>query len=935
MPILVVERGDDKGLELQIADGNVYLFGRDPKVCAVVLSDNQASRRHFQIESKTGAWTLTDLNSTNGTFLNDEQVQSASLRIGDKIQVGDTILSLLSDQRQETQHGLVGKTLGGYEIIERVGRGGMGTVFKANALSLNREVAFKVLSSKLLKDSKFIEQFVSEARAAGQLNHPNIVQVYDVGKDRNIHFFSMEFMDGASLQDKIGKDGKLSWEEAMDVLEHAARALVFAERKGIVHRDVKPDNLMLTSDGQVKLADLGLARHLEKGKTAQDEGIFGTPHFISPEQAQGQEVDHRADIYSLGATAYRLLAGRTPFTGKNVSELVQKQINDEPEPLKQFAPDTPTELIDLISRMMKKNRDERPESASAVLGELEQIRLQYHLKAAGVGKGGKGVFIAVAVAVLAVAAVVVLALTKKDPPPTIITNGTQLPMQGTQAPEIVIRDDPEQKAKTAFLTIQLEEARMGRVEESWKTRRDEWLSVVKRYEQLAIDHAGQNHAKKAAARGKEIKRIIEEKSAAEAAALATASTAWNSLKAKVGNALDDGRYAEALKLLEMALADEKFAAALKLISEAREQVETWTSEATGSIKARFSAAFTARKADALELAKAGKYAEAVAALKAFLAQAAGDATDDPFGRALVEAKALAKTMGDELKAKLTDQIAADRALYYATYREIRHHATEATGDAPNQIFDFQFEAAAEKFAALLGEGDGTLVSAPYRDRAARKVASLQRIQGLVDVLIEKINSGDLLQARLQFPPAIAGGDDVTLEFNRRKTPVATREGIEVAKKIKVGGVVASSSEFVHFDRLSPLEFWELIFLSGQRFEMTPEHHAAAADFLAECGVELGLGEEIEAAGSALAGPEKAHLEGELTAITAWRLILDARADTPPENWNIAAGRFVEEHALTDYFLLIYGFDGVGRKALLPGEILNQFFAERLTPLLWE
>jgi len=938
VPIVVVERGNDKGREVRIEDGKIYAFGRDPKVAAIVLSDSLSSRRHFEIEAKGGAYTLTDCNSTNGTFLNDEPVKSAALKIGDKIQIGDTILSFLSDQGQETQQGLVGKTLGGYQILERVGRGGMGTVFRAVQLSLNREVAFKVLSSRLLVDSKFIEKFVSEARAAGQLNHPNIVQVYDVGTDRNLHFFSMEFMDGASLQDKIGKDGKLDWEETLDVLEHAARALVFAERKGIVHRDVKPDNLMLTSDGQVKLADLGLARHLEKGKTARDEGIFGTPHFISPEQAQGKDVDPRADLYSLGATAYRLLAGRTPFTGKNVSEIIHKQIHEDPEPLKKFAPECPEELIDLIQRMMKKDPDERPESARLLLEELEQIRLQYHLKAAGVGKSGKGVLIAVAVAVLAVAAVVVLALTRKDPPPPApIATGTGRPAVGTQEPTIIIEKNPERDAELAFTHLKLEEGDIGKLDVTWKTHRDEWLALALRYEQVSRDHAGTSYAGIAATRATEIAGLIETRVQAEAEALKQAGAAWNSLKAQVNNALDDGRYGDALTGLTEALQDEKLVAALKVLTDAREQVETWKSEAGGSIRARFDAAWTATRNSAQQLRKHGQFAEAVQAMRDFFATASGAATGDPFDRALAEARTLAAAFKVEFQGILEKQIQADRQEFYSTYVKIRHHSDAVRAPDTNPVFDFDFAAAAQAFEALLAtSGTGTgLKTGPYRDRARHKVETLKTVQSLLDALAEAINSGNLTQDRLDLPQELAGGRGTTIEFNLKKDPVATREGIELLKKIKVHGTTATSAQFLHFNKFTAQQLWELMFLSGQRFAMTPQHHAAAAEFLAECGVEFGLEDCIDAAGEALDPARRKSLRAELAAIQAWNRLLAARTDSPPENWSIDANRFLESHLKTDFFILIYGFEGAGRKSLLPPAVLKSFYSERLDPLEWE
>src|SRR5688572_10425450 len=298
MPVLLVERGNDKGLTLKIEPAKTYVVGRENDKAAFQLNDPMASRAHFQISSLNGTFRIRDMKSRNGTKLNDEKLPpegDAEVKIGDKIQVGETIFSFLSDEKEESAAGgLIGKTIGGYKLLQRVGRGGMGTVYKAEQMSLNRVVALKVLSAKLLSDPLFVEKFVAEAKAAGGLTHPNIVQVIDVGSDRGIYYFSMEFLDNGSVGDVATKEGKVPWARALEMMTDAARGLIFAEKRGIVHRDIKPDNLMLTSEGAVKIGDLGLAKKAEDlgGEGGQ---IFGTPHFIAPEQAQGKPVDNRAD----------------------------------------------------------------------------------------------------------------------------------------------------------------------------------------------------------------------------------------------------------------------------------------------------------------------------------------------------------------------------------------------------------------------------------------------------------------------------------------------------------------------------------------------------------------------------------------------------------------------------------------------------------------
>ena len=374
MPYLVVENGNNRGLKIEIAEGAKVTLGRDAKA-DVPVSDHLCSRCHFEIRSESGEFVLEDMGSSNGTFVNDERIQRAILRHGDGIQAGETQLTFLLEGDQ-TGRGLVGKVLGGYRILERIGRGGMGTVYKANQTSLNRTVALKILSPKVAEDPTFVAKFQKEAQAAGRLNHPNIVQVYDVGSDGGLHFYSMEYIENGSVQDLATREGVVETDLAVEIVIDAARGLEYAEKKHLVHRDIKPDNLMVNSEGVVKIADLGLARdggrNRETGDTDDDEGIFGTPHFIAPEQAQGLAVDTRSDIYSLGASFYRLVTGNTPFQGDNVREIVSKQIHDAPKPVRDINRKVPANVAQIIEKMMEKDPDDRYANASDLLVDLER-----------------------------------------------------------------------------------------------------------------------------------------------------------------------------------------------------------------------------------------------------------------------------------------------------------------------------------------------------------------------------------------------------------------------------------------------------------------------------------------------------------------------------------------------------------------------------------
>lgn len=208
--------------------------------------------------------------------------------------------------------------VGRYELIEKIGEGGMAIVYKAKDRLLNRYVAIKILRPEFVKDEKFIENFRKESQAAAGLSHPNIVNVYDVGQEGNIHFIVMELIDGKSLSQVIEEEGRLDYKEAISITKQVASALSLAHKNQIIHRDVKPHNILITSSGTAKLADFGIAMAVSKESIAEGkEKIMGSVHYFSPEQARGAYVDERSDIYSLGIVLYEMLTGKVPFDGDN------------------------------------------------------------------------------------------------------------------------------------------------------------------------------------------------------------------------------------------------------------------------------------------------------------------------------------------------------------------------------------------------------------------------------------------------------------------------------------------------------------------------------------------------------------------------------------------------------------------------------------------
>jgi serine/threonine-protein kinase len=368
MPRLLIEKGPDRGKSATVSAGQQLVAGRD-KSADLQLSDNMASRRHFMIASKGSIFGLKDLSSANGTLVNGRRADGATrLQYGDSIQVGETLISWLSDEQAGTR-GMTGQVVGGYRIEERLGRGAMGTVFKATQLSLGRTIALKVLAHELTKDAKFCEMFLKEARAAGSLNHPNIIQVYDVGDEKGSYYFSMEFAAKGSVLDELQERKTIALPRAVRIIRDACSALDYAERKGLVHRDIKPDNLMVMEDDTVKLGDLGLAMSTVELQAEQD-GVFGTPHYIAPEQAMGKPIDHRADIYALGATFYRMLSGRTMFSGATVKEILKKQVREPHPPITEFVHDCPEGIRRILDSMLVKNPAERYQHASEVASDL-------------------------------------------------------------------------------------------------------------------------------------------------------------------------------------------------------------------------------------------------------------------------------------------------------------------------------------------------------------------------------------------------------------------------------------------------------------------------------------------------------------------------------------------------------------------------------------
>jgi beta-lactam-binding protein with PASTA domain len=257
-----------------------------------------------------------------------------------------------------------------YRLKEKIGSGGMADVYVADDLLLGREVAVKILNAQYAADPAFIQRFRLEAQAAANLNHPNIVNIYDWGNEGELYYIVMEYVEGRDLKEILRSDGRLLPERAAEIAAEVCAALQFAHRHNIVHRDIKSHNIFITNIGQVKVMDFGIAREGDGGGITQTGMVMGTPQYISPEQAQGLAVDGRSDIYSLGVVLYEMLTGRVPFDDPNPVTITYKQVREDPVPPSVIDPEVPTTLEAIVMKAMAKNPANRFQSAQEMKADL-------------------------------------------------------------------------------------------------------------------------------------------------------------------------------------------------------------------------------------------------------------------------------------------------------------------------------------------------------------------------------------------------------------------------------------------------------------------------------------------------------------------------------------------------------------------------------------
>jgi len=264
----------------------------------------------------------------------------------------------------------------GYRILGKLGAGAMAIVYKAKQLSLNRIVAIKVLPKRFSENPEYVERFYKEGQAAAKLNHNNIVQAIDVGEAGGYHYFVMEYVEGKTIYDDLSTGKIFAENEALEIIIQLAHALAHAHAKGLIHRDVKPKNIMINSAGVVKLADMGLARATTDIEAAETEKgkAYGTPYYIAPEQIRGKvDIDGRADIYGLGATFYHMVTGRVPFMADDPTEVMRKHLKEQLIPPDHINTSLSAGASEVIEVMMAKRKENRYDSAEELLTDLQAV----------------------------------------------------------------------------------------------------------------------------------------------------------------------------------------------------------------------------------------------------------------------------------------------------------------------------------------------------------------------------------------------------------------------------------------------------------------------------------------------------------------------------------------------------------------------------------
>jgi serine/threonine-protein kinase len=347
--------------------------------------------------------------------------------------------------------------IGQYTIVSQLGRGGMGIVYKALDASLNRHVAIKVLTERLTDDQLFLQRFVREAQAAAGVSHPNIVSIYYIGEDNGNPYFVMEYVTGKSLSTMLAEEKRIANPRAAQLILQAAHGLAAAHDKGIIHRDIKPGNLMLDERGMVKIADFGLALPVAADTKLTATGMLvGTPGYLAPEQCRGEVVDHRTDIYALGITFYELLSGTTPFHAESPFALMKQILDEEAPDIAAIHPDVDPETRRIIAKMIAKDRAQRYQSCHEIVTDLEECLAKRGVRSmtAGLATRSSAAVVAAAAAASTPTQIVSPTMPVAAPPAAVtMPNAPMLKPDTLVTPQPVAFVPPPAKRSSALLPL--------------------------------------------------------------------------------------------------------------------------------------------------------------------------------------------------------------------------------------------------------------------------------------------------------------------------------------------------------------------------------------------------------------------------------------------------------------------------------------------------
>ncbi len=363
----------------------IIIFLHDGQLYGAVIKDYMAAETNYdslfgKVAVEQGLCTEQELRAaieqlrTNGLEVNLANIQHLLIKLGF---ITPNQAERLKKNLKESRSPGHSHQIPGYQILGKLGAGAMAVVYKAKQLSLNRIVAIKILPRRFSENPEYVERFYKEGQAAAKLNHNNIVQAVDVGEAGGYHYFVMEYVEGRTVYDDLAANKMFSEKDALDITIQIADALAHAHSLGLIHRDVKPKNIMINKDGIAKLADMGLARETTDTEAAQAEKgkAYGTPYYIAPEQIRGEvDIDGRADIYGLGATLYHMITGRVPFMADDPSDVMRKHLREQLVPPDHINTSLSAGISEVVEVMMAKNKKDRYAGCKELLDDLKAVR---------------------------------------------------------------------------------------------------------------------------------------------------------------------------------------------------------------------------------------------------------------------------------------------------------------------------------------------------------------------------------------------------------------------------------------------------------------------------------------------------------------------------------------------------------------------------------